>query len=321
MDKISLTVELEGKQRIDAYLRDHTELSRGQAQKLVENARVWVNKKLIAAYSHQVRNGDTIEYVEDLPKDVKPVHNDIPLDIIYEDGDILVINKQPGLVVHPAPGHTEGTLVNAVIDKHINADDFLANAGRLGVVHRLDKDTSGVMVLAKHDRSCLRLVKMFKGRELEKIYKTLVHGRIEQEGRIETFINRDTHDRKKFTARLAHGKEAQTLFYPEEVFYDATLLRVKILTGRTHQIRVHMNHLKHPVAGDQMYGDKNRDIAMTEYLGYDAKSAEDLLPRQMLHAYSLKFNHPMTGEPKEFIAPLPADFMKVLEMLRRRASL
>jgi 23S rRNA pseudouridine1911/1915/1917 synthase len=318
MEKKQLSVEIEGKQRVDVYMRDHTELSRGQIQKLVENARVWVNKKPISAYSHQVRNNDVIEYVEDLPKDEKPVHNDIPIDVIYEDKDILVINKQAGLVVHPAPGHKDGTLVNAVIDTHISADDFLANAGRLGVVHRLDKDTSGVMVLAKHDRSCLKLVRMFKGRELEKTYRTLVHGRIEQEGRIETYINRDTHDRKKFTARLAHGKEAQTLFYPEEVFYDATLLKVKILTGRTHQIRVHMDYLKHPVAGDAVYGDRNRDIAMTEYLGYTAKSTDDLLPRQMLHAYNLKFRHPMTGEPLDFTAPIPDDFEKVLKMLRSK---
>jgi 23S rRNA pseudouridine1911/1915/1917 synthase len=318
METKQFIVETEGKQRVDVYMRDHSDLSRGQIQKLVENVRVYINKKPAKGYSQPVKNGDIIEYTEDIPKDIKPEHNDIPLDILYEDDDILVINKQAGLVVHPAPGHADGTLVNAIIGTHINPDDFLANTNRYGVVHRLDKDTSGVMVLAKHDRSCLKLVKMFKGRELEKTYKTLVHGRVESEGKIETCIDRDTHDRKKFTARLAHGKEAKTLFYPEEVFYDATLLRVRILTGRTHQIRVHMSYMQNPVAGDMMYGDRQRDIAMTEYLGYDAKSAADLLPRQMLHAFNLKFNHPMTGAPLDFTAPMPEDFEKVLNMLRTK---
>lgn len=320
MDKKSLSAEIGSKQRIDVFIRDHSALSRGQIQKLVDNARVSVNGKTISSYNHQVRPGDTVEYLEELPKDIKPEHNDIPLDVLYEDSDILVINKQAGLVVHPAPGHSDGTLVNAIIETHINPDDFLANTNRLGVVHRLDKDTSGVMVIAKHDASCLKLVSMFKDRELEKFYKAIVHGCIEQEGRIETFIERDTHDRKKFTAKLMHGKQAQTIFYPEEVFYNATLLKVKILTGRTHQIRVHMSHIKHPVAGDAMYGDHSRDAELTEYLGYDEKSVPDLLPRQMLHAYSLKFNHPMTGKIMEFTAPLPDDFMRILKMLRKKSE-
>ncbi len=318
MEKIILTVEITGKQRIDAYMRDHTDLSRGQVQKLVEGARVYVNKKIAKAYSQQVKNGDIIEFVEDIPKEAVPAHNDIPVDIIYEDKDILVINKQPGLVVHPAPGHSDGTLVNAIIEKHVDAEDFQEGTNRMGVVHRLDKDTSGIMVIARHDKAMMKLVKMFKGRELEKTYKTLVHGRIEKEGKLETYIDRDTHDRKKFTARLTHGKEAQTLFFPEEVFYNATLLKVKILTGRTHQIRVHMQYLKHPVAGDAVYGDKNLDMQLTSYLGYDEKSAADILPRQMLHAYNLKFIHPMTGKKCDFTAPLPEDFGRVLKMLRKK---
>jgi 23S rRNA pseudouridine1911/1915/1917 synthase len=318
MDKKQLIAQVDSKQRIDTYMRDHTGLSRGQVRKLIDNARVKVNGRIAAASSHQVKNNDVIEYFEDPPIDTKPAHNDIPLDILYEDKDIMVINKQAGLVVHPAPGHSDGTLVNAIVGTHVDPKDFLENAGRLGVVHRLDKDTSGVMVIAKHDGSSRKLVEMFKARDPEKFYYAIVHGRVEQEGRIDTFIDRDTHDRKKFTAKLMHGKEAQTVFYPGEIFYDATLLKVKILTGRTHQIRVHMSHIKHPVAGDPVYGDHNRDIELTRYLGYDAKSAGDLLPRQMLHAYSLKFKHPATGEEMEFTAPLPEDFNRILAMLRKK---
>ena len=320
MDKKELHVDIPEKQRIDTYMRDVTSLSRGQIQKLVESARVFLNKKPVKAYSQMVRPGDLVEYIEEFPEEKLPEHNDIPLDIIHEDDDILVINKQAGLVVHPAPGHKDGTLVNAIMDKHIDPDDFEGDEKRFGVVHRLDKDTSGVMVIAKNDMASEVLVRMFKARELEKNYKALVHGNIEKEGRIETFINRDTHDRKKFTAKLMHGKEAQTLFYPEENFYGATLLRVKILTGRTHQIRVHMQHIKHNVVGDPVYGDKIKDISLTEYLGYDSKSVEDLLPRQMLHAYNLKFNHPITGKKMDLTAPLPEDFMRVLKMLRKKAG-
>jgi 23S rRNA pseudouridine1911/1915/1917 synthase len=318
MEKKRLIAELDSKQRADIYIRDHTPLSRGQIQKFVENARVTVNGRIISTSNHKIKNGDIIEYTEDPPKDAAPAHNDIPLDILYEDGDILVINKQAGLVVHPAPGHADGTLVNAIIEKHINPEDFDEESGRLGVVHRLDKDTSGVMVIAKNEASCRGLVSMFKEREPEKFYKAIVHGRVEEEGKIETFIDRDTRDRKKFTAKLMHGKEAQTIFYPEEVFYGASLLKVKILTGRTHQIRVHMSHIKHPVAGDPVYGDRARDKEMTEYLGYNGKSVDDLLPRQMLHAYSLKFKHPATGAMLEFTAPLPDDFTRLLNMLRKK---
>jgi 23S rRNA pseudouridine1911/1915/1917 synthase len=318
MEKKILDVELVEKQRIDTYIRDNSELSRGQIQKLVENAMVFLNKKVVKAYSQMVRNGDQIEYMEEIPKTEIPQHNDIPLDVIYSDDDILVINKQAGLVVHPAPGHRDGTLVNALVGSHLDPDNFLASANRLGVVHRLDKDTSGLMVIAKHDKAALKLVKMFKGHEVEKIYKTLVHGRLEKEGKIETFINRDPHDRKKFTAKLAHGKQAQTLFYPEIVFKAATLLRVRILTGRTHQIRVHMNYLEHPVAGDQVYGSRKLDIAMAEYLGCGAASVDDLLPRQMLHAYNLKFKHPMTGKECNFTAPLPDDFAGIIKMLKAK---
>src|ERR1035437_1306232 len=320
MDKKELRVELPDKQRIDTYMRDQTALSRGQIQKLVETARVFLNKKPVKAYSQMVRQGDLIEYIEEFPEEKLPEHNDIPLDIIYEDENILVINKQAGLVVHPAPGHKDGTLVNAIMDTHIDPDDFEGDEKRFGVVHRLDKDTSGVMVIAKHDRASDALVRMFKARELEKNYKAIVHGSIENEGRIDTFISRDTHDRKKFTAKLMHGKEAQTLFYPEENFYDSTLLRVKILTGRTHQIRVHMQHIKHNIAGDPVYGDRKKDIAMTEYMGYDAKSVEDLLPRQMLHAYNLKFTHPITDKKLDFTAPLPDDFMRALKILRKKSG-
>ncbi|MEI7542275.1 MAG: RluA family pseudouridine synthase [bacterium] len=318
MEKKELRVDLTSKQRIDTYMRDMTELSRGQIQKLVETAQVFLNQKVVKAYSQMVRQGDLIEYIEEFLEEKPPEHNDIPLDIIHEDKDILVINKQAGLVVHPAPGHKDGTLVNAIIGKHVNPKNFTGDAKRFGVVHRLDKDTSGIMVIAKHDKASIALVKMFKARELEKNYKVIVHGVLAQEGKVETFINRDTNDRKKFTAKLMHGKEALTLYYPEETFSNSTLLKVKILTGRTHQIRVHMQYIKHCVVGDSVYGDKKKDLAMVAYCGYEADKINDILPRQMLHAYNLKFIHPVTGKKMDFTAPLPQDFMKALKMLRKK---
>ena len=304
--KISVT---EGKkERVDMYIKSASGFSRGQAQKLIDAGNVSINGKPVRNYHTKVKGGDVIEYTEELPEPLEIKPADIPVNIIYEDDELLVINKHAGLVVHPAPGHYDDTLVNALVGKHIQAVNFAYTPQRLGIVHRLDKDTSGVMVVAKSEKTRLRLSAMFKRKEVGKIYNCLVHGVIDREGRLSTMIGRDTKDRKKFTARGMDGKEAETLFMPIEHFYSATLLELRILTGRTHQIRVHMNYIKHEVLGDPVYGDRNKDIQLVEYFGYDRKSADDLLPRQMLHARVLEFEHPATGKKMRFEAPAAGGF-------------
>jgi 23S rRNA pseudouridine1911/1915/1917 synthase len=316
--KISVT---EGrKERVDMYIKSASGLSRGQAQKLIDAGNVSINGKPVKNYHTKVKGGDIIEYTEELPGPLEIKPADIPVNIIYEDDEILVINKHAGLVVHPAPGHYDDTLLNALVGKHLQADNFVYTPQRLGIVHRLDKDTSGVMVVAKLEKMRLQLSAMFKRKEVGKIYNCLVHGVVDREGRLSTMIGRDLKDRKKFTARSLNGKEAETLFKPIEQFYSATLLELKILTGRTHQIRVHMNYIRHEVVGDPVYGDRNKDMQLVEYFGYDRKSLSDLLPRQMLHARVLEFAHPVTQKKFKFEAPLPEDFEKVLIMLRKKEN-
>ena len=319
-NKRTISVTEGKKERVDMYLKASAGLSRGQAQKLIDAGSVFLNGRTVKNYHTKVKGGDLIEYTLQLPEPLELKPADIDLDIIHEDDDIIVINKHAGLVVHPAPGHYDDTLVNALVGKYINKDDFKFTPQRLGVVHRLDKDTSGVMVVAKSDKMRLALSALFKKKDVKKIYNCLVHGNVESEGKLATTIDRDARDRKKFTARSMGGKDAQTIFKPLENFYYSALLEVKILTGRTHQIRVHLQYMKHEVMGDPVYGDKNKDIQLVAYLGYDKKSADDLLPRQMLHARELEFVNPVTGKLMHFEAPLPADFMKILGMLRKKAS-
>lgn len=318
-NKKRVEVASQEKERIDIYLKNSEGLSRGAVQKYIDALNVELNGKPVMNYHTKVKSGDIIEYIPEAPKEETLNPADIPLDVMYEDEHMLVINKQPGLVVHPSPGHSGETLVNAMLGRYINEEDFTGHGNRIGIVHRLDKDTSGVMMAAKNDESHLKLTGLFKNREVKKIYTALVHGEVEQEGFLSTTIDRDLRDRKKYTAKLMSGKDAQTIFTPVEAFYQSTLLKVEILTGRTHQIRVHMSHLKHEIAGDQMYGSSQKDAEMVKYLGYDAKSVSDLLPRQMLHATTLSFTHPYTGKYMEFKAPLAPDFDRVVNMLRRKA--
>ena len=223
-------------------------------------------------------------------------------------------------MVHPAPGHYEDTLVNALINKHFREEDFIGTGARLGIVHRLDRDTSGVMVIARNNEAHARLAEMFKQRELTKIYNCFVHGELD-EGYISANIGRATNNRKKFAAKLYGGKEAHTLFSPIEKFALCTFLRIEILTGRTHQIRVHMNHIKHNVVGDEVYGNKGQDVALAEYLGYSKHNYKTLMPRQMLHAAGLHFVHPFTGKEMIFEAKLPDDFTRLLGLLRKKREM
>ena len=254
----------------------------------------------------QVQNGDIIEINIEEPKEVKIEAQDIPLDIIYEDEDILVVNKQKGLVVHPANGNPDGTLVNAVM---AHCKDSLSGIGgelRPGIVHRLDKDTSGLLIIAKNDKAHIQMSNQIKNREVKKTYIALVRGTIaENEATINMPIGRSTKDRKKMAVTKS-GKEAVTHFKVLNRYTtdkgSYTLLEIKIDTGRTHQIRVHMAEIGHPVIGDVVYSNGKNEFGVEG---------------QCLHAKRLEFTHPITGKEMKLEAPLPEYFKNIIEHLEK----
>lgn len=290
--------------RLDAYIsREIEDLSRSMIQKLLEDNKINVNGK-IEKPSYKVQEGDIIDVSIEEPKEVKIEAQDIPLDIIYEDNDILVVNKQKGLVVHPANGNPDGTLVNAIM---AHCKDSLSGIGgelRPGIVHRLDKDTSGLLIIAKNDKAHIQVSEQIKNREVKKTYIALVRGTIaEDEATINMPIGRSTKDRKKM-AVTKNGKEAVTHFKVLNRFTtnkaSYTLLEIKIDTGRTHQIRVHMAEIGHPVIGDSVYSNGKNEFG---------------IEGQCLHAKRLEFVHPITKKEMELEAPLPEYFQKVIEQL------
>lgn len=290
--------------RLDAYISKEIEdLSRSMIQKLLEDNKISVNGK-IEKPSYKVQEGDIIEVSIEEPKEVKIEAQDIPLDIIYEDNDILVVNKQKGLVVHPANGNPDGTLVNAIM---AHCKDSLSGIGgelRPGIVHRLDKDTSGLLIIAKNDKAHIQVSEQIKNREVKKTYIALVRGTIaEDEATINMPIGRSTKDRKKM-AVTKNGKEAVTHFKVLNRFTtnkaSYTLLEIKIDTGRTHQIRVHMAEIGHPVIGDSVYSNGKNEFG---------------IEGQCLHAKRLEFVHPITRKEMKLEAPLPEYFQKIIEQL------
>ncbi len=301
----SLTVPPEERgQRLDLWLpRVLPEHTRSRWQSLIRDGRVTVDGQPVKP-RHALAGGERIDYQLPEPVVVELVAQDIPLDVVYEDADIIVVNKAAGMVVHPAPGHADGTLVNALL---AHCTDLAGIGGEIrpGIVHRLDKDTSGLLVAAKHDQSLARLQEQFKSREVSKEYRALVRGHVPRfSGRIETRVGRSPADRKKMSADVEGGRTAISNYRVVERYREATQLAVAIETGRTHQIRVHMAHLGHPILGDEVYG-RGRPLPG----GIRAE-------RQMLHAARLSFQHPMTGEPLEFEAPLPQDMADLAEALR-----
>jgi 23S rRNA pseudouridine1911/1915/1917 synthase len=239
------------------------------------------------------------------PSDLTP--EDIPLDVLFEDSDVLALNKPPGLVVHPAAGHRTGTLVNGLLH-HCRDLAGVGGERRPGLVHRLDKDTSGVLVVAKNQAAMDSLAAQFRAAEVRKEYVALVRGVPASGGRIETLIGRSPRDRKKMSARPARGRRAVTHYEVAETFGDASRLRVRIETGRTHQIRVHLAHIGHPVLGDRQYGGSGARLSQT--------AGRPAAPRQMLHAEALAFRHPRTGREMRVTAPLPRDMAEFLGHLR-----
>jgi 23S rRNA pseudouridine1911/1915/1917 synthase len=301
--------------RLDVFLaRRIGNMSRARIQGLIKNGHVTVEGKTARA-SLRVSAGVNIELRVPDPVRIDLIPQDIPLSIIHEDSDILVVNKPAGLVVHPAAGHQDGTLVNAVLNR---CRDLCGIGGELrpGIVHRLDKDTSGAMVVAKNQKAMECLADQFKAGRVEKEYLAIVRGTpCGKEGKIDTFIARSKVDRKKMSAHPAKGKHAVTFYSVVEVFASGySLLRVRIETGRTHQIRVHMAHIGHPVAGDRQYGGRSMGLLRAGPLtgGFAPE-------RQMLHAEKLSFTHPMTGKVCRFYAPLPGDMRDAVNILRQQS--
>jgi 23S rRNA pseudouridine1911/1915/1917 synthase len=288
-------------ERLDKAISTHApDLSRALAQRLIKDGAATVNRRPSKS-SYRVQAGDEIvvRVPIELPQPVLP--ENIPLDIVYEDDALLVIDKPAGLVVHPGAGHSSGTLVNAVL-AHCPQIANVGGADRAGIAHRLDKDTSGLILVAKDDATHATLQKQFKRRQVAKTYLALVEGLVQpREGVIEAPVGRDKRQRKKM-AVVRSGREAQTTYRVVEYFADHTLLEVRPHTGRTHQVRVHLAWLGHPVVGDAVYGHRRQRL---------------LRSRHFLHAARLRFTHPATGEEVEFEAPLPPKLANVLDQLRR----
>jgi 23S rRNA pseudouridine1911/1915/1917 synthase len=296
--------------RLDTFLREKfPTASRGTMQRLIEEGHILVNAKATKP-THSPRAGDKVEvhWPEAKPAKAKP--EKIPLDILFEDKSLLVVNKPSGLVVHPAAGHEEHTLVNALLHHCKGTLSGIGGVARPGIVHRLDKETSGCLVVAKNDETHLALSEQFSNREVHKIYNALVCGEPGRApGEIHAAIARHPTHRKRMAVRDDDtGRAAHTSYKILERLYAATLMAAQIHTGRTHQIRVHFQFIGHPLLGDETYGAK-QNKKFTELTGYAA-------PRVMLHAKELSFVHPRTQKPVSFEAPLPEDFKQALKFLR-----
>ena len=289
-------------ERIDKALSDVAkDISRVAIQRMIEEGNITVNGKTIKA-SYKVANGDKVVVLIEEPKDTSIVAQDIPLDIVYEDNDILVVNKQKGLVVHPGNGNPDGTLVNAIMNYCKDSLSGIGGEIRPGIVHRIDKDTSGLLIIAKNDKAHIALTEMLKNHEIKKTYLALVRGNLkENNATINMPIARSERDRTKM-AVSRKGKDAITHFKVLERFDGYTYIEVNIETGRTHQIRVHMSQIGYPLVGDGVYSNGKNPFGVEG---------------QMLHSYRLEFNHPITGEKLSLEAKLPDYFEKVLDDLRK----
>ncbi|RMF62022.1 MAG: RluA family pseudouridine synthase [Calditrichaeota bacterium] len=304
--------------RIDRFISSHfPDLSRSSIQKLIQKGLVTVNGKPVKPSYHPVP-GDHIEITipEKPPSELTP--ENIPLKILYEDPHLIVVDKPASMVVHPGAGVKEGTLVNALL-AHCDKLSSIGSPTRPGIVHRLDKNTSGVIVVAKDDATHLALQEQFANKAVQRFYQALVWGKVEpSEGILDTFINRSKSDRKKFVV-AQQGKPAVTRYQVLQQFSFLTLVKVQLFTGRTHQIRVHFKHFHHPVFGDPEYSGRKKQLNRLSSLS-ERKIALywlNLIQRQALHAYYLGFIHPALGRWMEFESPLPEDFANLLVEIQK----
>lgn len=301
-EAIEWTVENQfANERIDKFITEALEedISRTLVQQWVKDGHVKVNGKAVKP-NYKLSENDVLALVIPEPQGVELLAENIPLNVVYEDSDVIVINKHRGLVVHPAPGHNSGTLVNALM---YHCKDLSGINGELrpGIVHRIDKDTSGLIMSAKNDKAHASLAEQLKAHTVNRKYIALVHGHLQHDkGTIDAPIGRDSHDRKMYTVTEKNSKTAVTHFVVLERFGDFTLVELKLETGRTHQIRVHMKFIGHPLVGDPMYG----------------KSKGMLMEGQALHAAILGFKHPRTGEWLQFEAPIPTDMENLIQTIR-----
>lgn len=301
-------------ERMDLYLRTQLPaVSRGAIQRMIESGSILVNGRPTKA-TQAPRAGDRIDVNWPAAVPAEAQAEAIPLDVLYEDDDLLVINKAAGLVVHPAVGHAGGTLVNALLHHCAGRLSGVGGVARPGIVHRLDKDTSGCLVVARHDAAHVNLAKQFAGRTLEKVYRALVCGEMPADsGEIRAAIARHPSHRKRMAVTEGSGgREAWTSYRVEERFVESALVSAVLHTGRTHQIRVHFQHIGHPLVGDDTYGSR-ANVRLEEATGFRAE-------RQMLHAWKLAFAHPITGRRMRFEAPLPEDFQAAVAALRSRTA-
>lgn len=302
MEKITVNSEKQGK-RIDAFVSENIDdISRTMAQKLIDDGKILVNSKRVKS-SYKVETNDIVEVEIPNPTETTIKAQDIPVPIIYEDDDIIVVNKPKGMVVHPANGNPDGTLVNAILSMCKGSLSGIGGEVRPGIVHRLDKDTSGLIIIAKNDKAHINMSKQIQDRLVTKKYIALVRGVLpEDEATIDMPISRSLKDRKKMDVNK-NGKNAITHFKVLKRYNKYTLIEVKIDTGRTHQIRVHMSHIGYPIIGDEVYSNGKNEFGVEG---------------QMLHAKSLDFKHPITGKQIHLEAPLPEYFQKVLDILDNR---
>lgn len=299
MDIRSLQIESESAgERVDRYVADALEMTRSAVQNLLDNGHISVNEKAVGK-NYRLKDQDTVQVVIPDPVELEAVAEDIPLDIVYEDAHLLVVNKPKGMVVHPAAGNHTGTLVNALLYHCGTSLSGINGVLRPGIVHRIDKDTSGLLIVAKTDAAHQGLAEQIKAHTFTRVYEAVVYGNFYQDtGTVDAPIGRHPIHRKKMAVTLQNSKNAVTHFEVLQRFGAYSHIRCKLETGRTHQIRVHMAHIGHPVAGDTVYGpDKHHE-----------------LNGQCLHAKTIGFVHPITGEYLEFTSELPNYFQ---EMLRK----
>ena len=302
MQTIRLTTENSAGMRLDSFVADAADVTRSAAARLIADGNVRVDGKP-AGKSHKLTGAETVDVTLPEPEPIHAVPQDIPLDVVYEDEDVIVVNKPAGLVVHPAPGHPDGTLVNALLHHCGDSLSGVGGALRPGIVHRIDRDTSGLIIAAKNDAAHQALAAQLRDHTLARTYECIVVGNLRDDsGTVDAPIARDPRDRKRMAVAKAGGRSAVTHWEVVARYPGHTHVRCRLETGRTHQIRAHMAYLGHPILGDTVYG---------------AKKPVPGLTGQCLHAVGLRFLHPRTHEPVELSCPLPDEFTAMLKKLDR----